>query len=161
MEFAGCATQRSMTRTYPLSADMPPTDASSNTKMAHWRDLKIEYYRDGQVIYMEFGRIFATPEGDGRILVLSPDKKQIETRSYGFEQAVLDTEDQQAMNTLLAPVLIKGWELDTVLAQDPGTLLAKAYPATLESFEVELDMDEELIEFLIELFALFLETVVH
>jgi hypothetical protein len=146
----------------PVTHEIPAgqngvTDASDNPQMKFWRDLQIEYYRDGEMIYLEWGKIFADPDNSGRILVYSPEDNRFSTRAYEFSKAVLDPEDPDEMECLLAPVVLRGWRYAEAAPSGSDTLVAKAFPNTGSEDDLYSEPDYDKLGFFLWMFAEFLE----
>ncbi len=146
----------------PIQENPTFTDASQSEAGAFWRDLRIEYYRTGKMIYLEWGKIFRTDAGSGRILVYSPNGETIESRAFAFSEATLDDYDADIIAGLLNPTLLPGWIVGDIGEPDRTTIVAQCHPASLSDDELQDDeMTEEERWFIFQMFVMFLEFIIE
>ncbi len=118
------------------------SDNAEDSAYRFWMDLRLEYYRSGEMIHVEWGKIFTADDGCGRILIDSPDRNYVDRRSFGFERAELNPKKSKSMHALLHPVLLPGWIIGDIQTNRDGLLIVRAFPAVLdgrEYFTVEED----------------------
>jgi hypothetical protein len=139
------------------SEDDSFTDASEMSDIAFWKNVELQYYRNNEPVYMEWGKIFADESENGRILVYSPDKDRIDTRSYVFEDAELDPQDDYSMEALLGPALLKGWIYQGSEFKKPDTIIVKAVAETDENAPIFREPDYEAVSFFMNMLLVFFE----
>ena len=144
--------------THQISLDESSfTDAADRTDLVFWRNIELRYYRSGQEVYMEWGKVFKDDRNCGRILVYSPDKDTIDTRSYAFEDADLDPEDDYAMESLLGPVLINGWVFSETRQGEGEIIIVRAIPGSSDDTEIYREPDYQEVAFFMNMFFVFFE----
>ncbi|GEM_PF-6624902 len=138
------------------------TDASQPEAGEFWRDLRIEYYRTGKLIYLEWGKVFRTSAVNGRILIYSPNGEKIEQRAFAFSEANLDDYDADIIAGLLNPALLTGWVVGDIGEPDRTTIVAQCHPRSLTDDELRDDeMTEEERWFLFQMFVLFIDFIIE
>lgn len=145
----------------PVDTGQTMTDAADQTDLRHWRDLRIEYFRSGELIYMEWGKVFITPDGNGRILILSPEGDRIDPRSYRFQTDTGSLLDDGILVDLLDPALLKGWSAHQVIRETTALLVVQAYPSMLDRGEIDGEFDPLLFEFFWDIFFTFLDIFIE
>jgi hypothetical protein len=146
---------------HPISDDDPLTDAADPSGLHFWRDVRLEYFRSGELIYLEWGKMFVSDQGDGRLLIYSPDSGRMDTRAYRFESNLPDLENTEAVKHILGLALLKGWSPDRIDMGKENLVVLQAYPSSLDHGEIGGDVDPELLEFLFELFFMFLDIFIE
>ena len=162
LAISGCVHSPPPVITKQINSQTIQADAANDPTMAYWKDLRIDYYRDGKFIYWEWGYIFSREDGSGRILLYSPNSNQIDTRSYIFSGAILDTEKPKVMRHLINDVALKGWNIKKVdYVSDDHLLTATAYPTSYQGETGEIEIALEFLDLFFNVLWAILEINLH